>query len=378
MNTPHGGKIINRFIKKRPLVALSKMYRIYPSDIAISDIFNIANGVFSPLEGFATEKEFYNIVNNNKYANLVWTIPIILDIDKKDKNNIKIGDELAICNQKKEIIGIIEAQDIYFHNKNIHAMKVFGTKDINHPGVRNIFEMKEFILAGKISVFGENKCSKTWLTPRQARDIFAQKGFKTIAGFQTRNVIHRAHEYLQRCALELTDGLFLQPIVGWKKKGDFSAKVIIDTYREFIKDYYQKNRVVFGTLKTAMRYAGPKEAVFHAIIRKNFGCTHFIVGRDHAGVGNYYGKYQAHEIFDKIGNIGIEILKFKEPVYCSRCNLIVTEKTCGHNSKYHQEISGTLVRKIIKNGKQPIHQIFRPEVYKLLESKFKHHQLFYI
>lgn len=378
MNTPYGGKLVNRFIRKPSEAKLAKMYRLFPSEVALSDMFNIAQGVFSPLEGFVTEKEFYNIVHNNRYGNFVWTIPIIIDIDKNDKKNIKRGDALALCNQKKEIIGMIEATDVYPHNKEMHAKKVFGTNDLNHPGVRSVFSTKEFILGGKILVFDKNeKYSTTSLAPKETRDIFQQRGFKTIAGFQTRNVIHRAHEYLQRCALELTDGLFLQPIVGWKKHGDFSAQVVIAAYRVFIKDYYQKKRVVFGTLKTAMRYAGPKEAVFHAIIRKNFGCTHFIVGRDHAGVGSYYGKYEAHSIFDTIGPIGIEILKFKEPVYCSRCNLIVTEKTCGHHDKYHQEISGTLVRKIIKNGKQPEYQIFRPEIYTLLKSKFKTHQLFY-
>lgn len=374
MNKPHGGRLINRFIKQKKIE-----YRcsVTLSEVALSDIYNIAEGVFSPLEGFMTQQDFLNTVNKNICKGLSWTIPILLDIEEHESKNIKNQRYVTLKDSRGVVVGFMDVDDIYKHNKDLHAEKVFGTKDRKHPGVNFVYEMKKYLLGGKVYVFPQKTKELAYLSPQQARDHFEELKLETIAGFQTRNVLHRAHEYLQRCALELVDGLFLQPIVGWKKSGDFTAEAVVKAYLEFVKDYYPEERVVFGTLKTAMRYAGPKEAVFHAIIRKNFGCTHFIVGRDHAGVGGYYDKYAAHQIFDEIGDIGITILKFKEPLYCSKCDLIVTEKTCGHKDKYHQEISGTLVREVLKNGHQPEHQIFRPEVYNLLEKILKKQHLFY-
>lgn len=376
INHPYGGELKRRFAKRQKN-SLLKLPSVVLSEVAFSDLYNIAEGVFSPLEGFMARKEFLGVVKKNEFKDLPWTIPILLDIDGSDMRKIKNKKEVALKLQNGSLVGWLEISDIYRHDKDLHAQSVFSTRDQKHPGVKFVYAMKEYLLGGGVFVLENNQQSKDYLSPRQTRLLFKKRGFKSVAGFQTRNVLHRAHEYLQRCALELVDGLFLQPIVGWKKSGDFTAEAVVRAYREFIKDYYPKNRVVLGTLKTAMRYAGPKEAVFHAIIRKNFGCTHFIVGRDHAGVGGYYGKYAAHDIFDEIGDIGINILKFKEPLYCSKCDLIVTEKTCGHNKKYHQEISGTLVRKVIKDGQQPKHKIFRPEVYDLLEREFRAHHLFY-
>lgn len=378
MIEPHGGILIDRYVLA-PLKKQCKEWVIVNiSDVVRSDLYNIAEGVFSPLTGFMNQEQLSQVLHENKMDKLPWTIPVLLDVDDMIAKSIKRSDYILLQDSSQHSIAYMKVKDIYRHNKKLHAQKVFGTTDRKHPGVNFVYEMKEWLLGGKVFVFKKNDKLKSYLSPSETRKIFEQKGFKTVAGFQTRNVLHRAHEYLQRCALEIIDGLFLQPIVGWKKSGDFTANAVIKAYKEFIKDYYPQNRVILGTLKTAMRYAGPKEAVFHAIIRKNFGCTHFIVGRDHAGVGGYYGKYAAHDIFDEIGDIGINILKFKEPLYCSKCDLIVTEKTCGHNTnKYHQEISGTLVRRIIKEGKQPQHQIFRPEVYSLLKKEFKKHNLFY-
>jgi sulfate adenylyltransferase len=377
MNQPYGGKLVNRFVKKSPGRNLEKLPKIVLSNVALSDMFNIAEGVFSPLEGFMTGKQFKETVRENRLGRLPWTMPILLDVERDAALAAGRRGKAALIDGAGQIVGTIAVADVYEHDKEAHIKSVFGTSDKRHPGVAFTCAMKDYLVGGEISVFGEDKRPIRYLSPRQTREIFAKKKLKTIAGFQTRNVLHRAHEYLQRCALELVDGLFLQPIAGWKKSGDFTAEAVVKAYQEFINDYYPKERVVLGTLKTAMRYAGPKEAVFHAIIRRNFGCTHFIVGRDHAGVGGYYGKYEAQDIFDSIGDLGITILKFKEPLYCSKCDLIVTEKTCGHGAKYHQEISGTLVREVIKKGKQPEHQLFRPEVYALLEREFKDHRLFY-
>lgn len=376
MIKPHGGKLVNRYVSK-PRGRMSVLPKVVLSQVAVSDLYNIAEGVFSPLTGFMKRAEFLSVVNHNKVKGLTWTIPILLDVDKTTALMVKKNKKTALVDRRGRLLGQMKVNDIYRHNKDLHALGVFGTKDHHHPGVRFVYQMKDYLLGGEVYVFPNHNKVANYLSPSQTRKIFEERGYETIAGFQTRNVIHRAHEYLQRCALELVDGLFIQPIVGWKKQGDFQAKVVIKAYQKFIKDYYSSKRITFGTLKTAMRYAGPKEAVFHAIIRKNFGCTHFIVGRDHAGVGGYYGKYEAHDIFNKIDDIGIKVLKFKEPLYCRRCQLIVTEKTCGHNTKYLQEISGTLVRKIIRAGRQPKNQIFRPEVYKLLGKEFKAHHLFY-
>ncbi|MBL7070858.1 MAG: sulfate adenylyltransferase [Candidatus Omnitrophica bacterium] len=377
MIKPHGGRLINRYVKTGSVAPLRGLPRVRLSEVALSDLYNIADGTFSPLTGFMRGPELGDVINRNKVNGVPWTIPVVLDADKAAVNGLKKGKSIALEGDDGKVVARMELEDIYTHKKDEYALKVFGTRDRRHPGVNLAYEMKEYLLGGKVHVFRKQDNVKNYLSPLEVRKIITDKGYKSVAGFQTRNVLHRAHEYLQRCALEHVDGLFLQPIIGWKKKGDFTADAIIKAYREFISDYYPGNRVVFGTLKTAMRYAGPKEAVFHAIIRKNFGCTHFIVGRDHAGVGGYYGKYEAHDIFDKIGDVGINILKFKEPLYCKKCDLVVTEKTCGHGPEYHQEISGTLVRKIIKNGHQPKHKIFRPEVYKILLKEFKRKHLFY-
>ncbi|MCX5749192.1 MAG: sulfate adenylyltransferase [Candidatus Saganbacteria bacterium] len=375
MNKPYGGKLIDRY--DLPVKTPAYDHEVTVSDVVVSDLYNIADGVFSPLEGFMTAKEFNSVVMKGVFRDLPWTIPILIDVDKAEAIAAGRSKLVGIRNKEGKLFASVEVEDVYAHNKELHAEKVFGTNDKKHPGVNFVHNMKEYLIGGKILVHKRARHFGSYMSPRQTRTMFEKLDLKTIAGFQTRNVLHRAHEYLQRCALELVDGLFLQPIVGWKKPGDFTAEAVIKAYREFIKDYYPRKRIVLGTLKTAMRYAGPKEAVFHAIIRKNFGCTHFIVGRDHAGVGGYYGKYEAHDIFDRIRDLGITILRFKEPLYCSKCDLIVTEKTCGHNKKYHQEISGTLVRSIIKKGDQPKHKIFRPEVYDVLVREFKAHHLFY-
>lgn len=378
MNSPYGGTLVNRYIAPESQRDLSGLPRVVMSDTGISDLYNIAEGVFSPLTGFMAEKQFRDVVGTSTFIGLPWTIPIILDIDKQAAHRAGEAGAAALTDENGRILGRMKVEDVYFHDKDIHARKVFATTDLRHPGVKMVYGMKEYLLGGKVYVFQrkEKEHPVGYLSPAAVRKLLSDRGYATIAGFQTRNVPHRAHEYLQRCALEYVDALFVHPIIGWKKPGDFTEETIVSVYKEFIKDYYPKKRIVFGTLKTAMRYAGPREAIFHAIIRKNFGCTHFIVGRDHAGVGDYYGKYEAHDVFETTGDLGIRILKFKEPLYCSKCDLIVTEKTCGHGHKYHRRISGTLVRKIINNGSQPESRIFRPEVYRLLKMRLEKQCLF--
>lgn len=231
------------------------------------------------------------------------------------------------------IVGTVSVEDKYKIDKNKIAELAFKTLDKNHPGVNLLFKGPNYAISGKLKFYDANlKINDNFhLTPKETKEKFKEMGWRTIVGFQTRNVPHFAHEYLQRCGLEMVDGLLLQPISGWKKSGDYKAEIVFECYKKLIESYYPKNRVLLCSLSTAMRYAGPREALFHAIIRRNYGCTHFIVGRDHAGVGNYYGKYEAHKIFDSIEDIGIIPMLLHEPFFCKRCDMMATEKTCVHD-----------------------------------------------
>ena len=320
----------------------------------LQDLINIETGLFSPLNGFMNSKDYKSVVNEMHLANgEVWTIPITLEVDnldviKKDKLNL-------IYNNKK--VGEIEVEDVFkIEEKDI--LKIFKTLDTNHPGVKKEFSRSKFRVGGKTKLT-EKSLLKDILTPSKTKKLFSKH--KSIVGFQTRNIPHRAHEYLHRLGLEFCEALFINPLVGWKKKGDFSEKAVIAGYKALIENYYTNLNVYFDLLKTPMRYAGPREAIFHAIIRKNLGCTHFIIGRDHAGVGNYYGKYEAQELAKSLQkDLDIEILTFKEPFYCYKCEMIVSENCCGHNEI--EKISGTKIRKMLKEGIIPAKEFIRKEV----------------
>jgi sulfate adenylyltransferase len=323
---------------------------------------NIAKGVFSPLEGFLLEEDYSQVLNNKRLANdLPWTLPIILDVP--NNFGIRSGDTITLSYQNKPL-ALMHIEEIYSYNKKEFAQKIYGTLDNNHPGVAKLKSMGDLLLGGKIDLINEmeNPFSKYNLRPVETRILFKEKGWRTIVGFQTRNAPHLGHEYVQKTALTFVDGVFINPVIGKKKRGDFRDEVILEAYEALIKNYYLKDRAVMSILPFEMRYAGPREAIFHAIVRKNFGCTHFIVGRDHAGVGNFYPPYAAQDIFDEFPDLGIIPIFFKEFYYCRKCGGVVNEKTCPHGEEQCIKFSGTRIRELLVKGQRPPEEMMRPEV----------------
>lgn len=373
MIKPHGGMLVNRTLSgvKRDKILQSNLPRISVIDDIILDIEKIAIGAYSPLTGFMTRKDFTSTVHNMRLANGVpWTIPIFLPVEKTTVAKLKRKDRFIVQDKNNRDIALVEVNDIYSFPKDRWADKVYGTRSVKHPGVNRLSIMHDKLVGGNIWLLNRAKFAfeKENLSPSQTRHLIKQKGWKSVAGFQTRNVPHRAHEYLQKVALTFTDGLLIHPIIGWKKDGDFSPKTIIKAYKALIKNYYPRGSVLFSGLAMSMRYAGPAEAVFHAIVRKNYGCTHFIVGRDHAGVGTFYDKYDAHRIFDKIPDLGIEIMALRGPYYCRRCEAVTSDKICPHPKSSHNAISGTLIRKLLAEGGKIPEYLLRPEVIKVVKE----------
>lgn len=334
----------------------------------VSDIRNITNGAFAPLKGFMNENDFYSVINNYKLSDeSVWTLPIFLSLSKKIASKNKLGDKIFLVNGSFR--ASLNIEDIFIPDKLDLVKSIYGTNDINHPGVNGFINSEECFIGGSLEILTDNlpKFPDYEISPSITKEIIKNLGWKKIVGFHTRNPPHRAHEYLQRCALETSDGLFIQPVIGEKKDGDFCSKQIIDSYEWLVDNIYNKNRVILSALDTYSRYAGPREAVFTAQVRKNFGCTHFIVGRDHTGVGNYYGKYDSHNIFKKIGDIGIDLLYFDGPFYCQKCETITTERVCGHLED-RVEISGTYIRDCLSKGLTPSSHIIRPEIFGILKN----------
>ncbi len=332
----------------------------------------IALGAFAPLQGFMNEADFRGVVARMRLADgTPFTLPVVLDVTAEEARGLRGAGRVALVYEGVEV-GEMSPESFYSCDKEADAQAIFGTAEKAHPGAASFLAMGETFIGGpvKLKQRAELDISGDELTPAQTKAIFAERGFETVVGFQTRNVPHRAHEYHQRVALELYSGLFVQPLVGRKKNGDYNPAAIMAAYRRLISEFYPDNRVVLGILSTAMRYAGPREAVFHAIVRRNYGCTHFIIGRDHAGVGDYYGTYDAHKLADRFaGELGIEILKMRGPYYCARCDGIVTEATCAH---HHSDpdavthISGTDMRAMLTGGKTPDPHFMRPEILESL------------
>lgn len=334
------------------------------SDELLQDLINIATGLFYPLKGFMSSNDYYSVLNNMTLSSGdVWTIPISLDVDVDIYNSVIIAEKVMLTHKHKKI-GYIVVDDIYIVNIEEDNLKIFGTQSIKHPGVEKELAKKKYRVGGEVEVTDISLLNGS-LNPKDVKNYFKSKNWKTIAGFQTRNPIHKAHEHLQRIALEICDGLFINPLVGWKKPGDFSEAAVNLGYKTMIEKYYIGLNVYFENLRTAMRYAGPREAIFHAIIRRNLGCTHFIIGRDHAGVGDYYAKYEAQKLAKAIitkNKLGIELLLLSGPFYCKKCGQIVTEKTCNHEEKYIEDISGTKIRAMLTVNKRPNDIYMRPEV----------------
>ena len=375
MINPHGGRLINRVIdneeeKKYILEKQKFLPKIILNEYHISDLEMIATGAFSPLEGFMNSKDYNSVLENMRLSNgIVWSMPITLDIKKED--NIKEGDEVVLCDHENNFLGIIEIEEKYEYDKRKEVMSVYKTDDEKHPAVSKVFSQGEFYIAGKIKLISLPKHKdflEYRLSPKQTREIFEKKGWTKIVAFQTRNPIHRAHEYILKCALEIVDGLFLHPIVGKTKQDDIPAEVRMKCYEVLIEKYFPKDRVVLSVNPAYMRYGGPREAILHAIVRKNYGCTHIIIGRDHAGVGNYYGPYDAQKIFTEFKPEELEItpLFFENAFYCMKCESMATDKTCPHNEQDRISLSGTKVRQMLAEQKILPPEFTRPEIADIL------------
>ncbi|MBI2981664.1 MAG: sulfate adenylyltransferase, partial [Deltaproteobacteria bacterium] len=336
----------------------------------------IACGALSPLEGFMGEKDYLSVINSMRLANRVpWTIPITLAVTREEAKKFKIGGEIALGTDSS-VLAILHLEEKFNAQRDLEAEKVYRTKDEAHPGVTAIRKEGEILLGGQVEVL--NRVNHTDFLdhrkdPADLRRIFADKKWRRIVAFQTRNPIHRAHEYLTKSALEICDGLLIHPIVGETKGDDIPADVRMKCYEVLIENYYPKDRVVLSVNPAAMRYAGPREAIFHALIRKNYGCTHFIVGRDHAGVGNYYGTFDAHLIFDEFRpeEIGITPLLFDHSFYCHKCEEMASNKTCPHGPESRVVLSGTKVREMLAKGELPPQEFSRPEVARILIESMK-------
>jgi sulfate adenylyltransferase len=373
MIPPHGGKLVERVLKGARREETLGMAKDLPvlriNDESVSDVENIATGVFSPLEGFMGKSDFRSVLNEMRLpSDLPWTIPIVLDASREEASRLKEGAEALLASEAGRPVAILHVEEKYEYVKDELAEKVFLTADRAHPGVAKVARMKEVLVAGPVDLLeiSPTPFDRYKLSPRETRILFKEKGWKTVVAFQTRNTPHIGHEYLQKTALTFTDGIFVNPVIGRKKKGDFKDEVILSSYDELIRNYYLKERAVMAILQMEMRYAGPREAIFHAIVRKNFGCTHIIIGRDHAGVGKYYHPYAAQDIFEEFPDLGIAPLFFRSFYYCRRCQSVVNEKICPHPSSEHIEFSGTKIRDMLVKGEIPPPELMRPEVARVI------------
>lgn len=351
---------------------LDGMFTVEVSSDLRSDIENIADGIFSPLEGFVGEEDFQSIVKSGRLKNgLAWTVPIVLDVDENTASKMKDAGQVALA-AGGERFAILNVDQVYSFDRLACAKAIYQTGDVQHPGVdKMVNKMKSRLVGGRVDVvkrIAQSPLRKYRKVPEQTRAEIADKGWNTVVGFQTRNVPHVAHEMLQKAALNLYDGLFVNPLIGKKKQGDFKDEVILTAYETLINNYYPKDRAMFVTLHTEMRYAGPKEAVHHAIMRKNFGCSHFIVGRDHAGVGSYYHPFASHEIFKGYPDLGIDPVFFPAFYYCKKCLGYANEKNCPHGPEFREELSGTKMRKMVSAGEMPAEHLMRPEIARWIIS----------
>ena len=366
MINAHGGKLVNRVTEADPSGLLS----IDISADLANDVENIADGIFSPLEGFLNKQDFESVISKGRLVNdIAWTIPTVLDVDDETGKKMKEAGDVLLKNPDGTGIAILHVEDVYSYDKQSTASGVYGTNDESHPGVAKTNSMNNFLVGGKIDFIqrqNETEIRKHRMTPIETRKAFDDAGWKTIVAFQTRNPPHVAHEMLQKTAITTRDGVFVNPLIGKKKPGDFKDEIIVKAYETMIANYYSENRCQLSTLHTVMKYAGPKEAIHHAIMRQNYGCTHIIIGRDHAGVGYFYDPFAAHKIFNDYPELEIQPIFFPAFFYCKKCLTFTNPKVCPHDADSREQISGTKLREMIQNGQSPSEFILRPEVAKVI------------
>ncbi|MDQ2802125.1 MAG: sulfate adenylyltransferase [Pseudomonadota bacterium] len=376
---PHGGKLVDRTLldqgSAQKRTAAERLPKITLVERAVCDVICIATGAYSPLEGFMTEADYNTVVDKMRLADgTLWPIPIVLAVEQSMAARLKAGGAAALVDESGAIVATIDVTEVYEADHQRETQKVYGTQDRAHPGVAAVLEGSSTYVAGRINLISmpAPEFPAETMTPAQTRTKFSQLGWRSIVAFQTRNPVHRAHEYLQKVALEIVDGLLLHPLVGKTKGDDIPADVRMQCYHVLLEKYYPMGRTVLSVFPAAMRYAGPREAVLHAIARKNYGCSHFIVGRDHAGVGSYYGTFDAQRIFDGIeGELGITILRFEHSFWCNTCEGMATAKTCPHGKENHVALSGTKVRDMLRAGERPPQEFSRPEVADVLIDAMK-------
>lgn len=361
---PHGGRLVNRTadrpegIDRLPVITLSAR--------EAADLDMVASGALSPLRGFMSRSDYERVLADLRLADgLPWALPVCLAVRRPPRTN-----QVVLSDRQGRRLGLLDVEDSYRYSREAETERCFGTTDPTHPGAARVLRQGEWYVAGKVTVFERPAAPfpALALDPAETREVFRERGWKRVVGFQTRNPLHRAHEYLTKGALEGLDGLLLHPLVGETKADDVPVETRVECYRVLLQNYYPRDRVVLAAFPAAMRYAGPREAIWHAICRKNYGCSHFIVGRDHAGVGDHYGTYEAHTAFDAFppGELGIEPLLFDHAFYCRACDQMATDKTCPHAEEERVILSGTRVRQMIKQGDLPPAEFSRPEVAQLL------------
>ncbi|HMH82760.1 MAG TPA: sulfate adenylyltransferase [Gemmatimonadales bacterium] len=368
---PHGGALVQRLVEgEERLAALRQASRLPSLTLdarGVADLGLLATGAYSPLTGFLGREDYLRVLHDMRLANgLPWSLPVTLRIT----DGAAIRDTVALKSPDESILGLLEVRDVFRHSKEEEAQLVYGTTDANHPGVAQLYAQGDVLIGGDVRLLDRPAPAfpELALDPADTRRTFAERGWRTVVGFQTRNPVHRAHEYIQKAALETVDGLLLHPLLGPTKDDDVPAAVRVRSYRVLLERYYPRDRVVLAGFPAAMRYAGPREALFHALVRKNYGCTHFIVGRDHAGVGSYYGSYDAQRIFDRFapGELGIQPVCFEHTFYCRGCAGMASPKTCPHEGAFHVTLSGTKVREMLRSGALPPPEFSRPEVVQVL------------